>query len=125
MIPLKNTILGRARRRLYKPDRVPDRDEGVLSKQAPVACLDANVKEIAMALFSICESVGVVVGRGADYDPLRDMYTVVGKSRATGKAQDFKVEGGHVAALIWLLRGLNGVRRFDPQAAAKALSPTK
>jgi hypothetical protein len=115
--------MGATKRRLYKPERAPARKKGVSHSQAPIACPDAEAKEIAMAIYSICESADVVVGRGGDYDWLKDEYTIVGKSKATGKAQDFTVPGAAVAALIMQLRAWNGVQRFDKQAMVKALTP--
>ena len=128
--------MGLAKKRLYKPERDhwrthPDgrryfdqaRPKGVLGHdQAPVACPDATPKEIAMALYAVCAASHVSVGRGGSYDKLKDEYVVVGKSELTGKAQDFKVEGVAVAALISDLRRWNGVEQFDPQKLTKALS---
>lgn len=51
---------------------------------------------------------GVIVGRGGEYDTLTDKYTVIGKSKATGKAQDFTVSGTVVAEAIIVTRLLNG-----------------
>ena len=97
-----------ARRRLYKPERAPARKKGILYKMAPIALLDANKEEVAMALFALAKMAGVTVGQGSGYDPLRDEYKVVGKSRATGKAQDFTIRGEEVATTIVLARQLNG-----------------
>ena len=99
---------GIAKRRLYKPERPPARVKGVIGKDAPHSCLDASKLEVAMALYSLCREAGVVVGRGAEYEPLRDEYTVIGKSKATGKAQEIKVQGEEVGLLIHLARSLNG-----------------
>lgn len=100
--------MGLAKRRLYKPERAPARFKGVLEKQAPVGCPDASKFEIAAALYAICDQAGVTVGRGGSYETLKDVYTVVGKSKATGKAQDVKVQGLEVASTIKLFRSLNG-----------------
>lgn len=108
----------RAKRRLYKPERAPARIKGGLAKQAPNGCLDATPHEIALALFAICEQAGAKIGRSGEYDPLRDKYTVTGKSLATGKAQDFTVEGVEVANAILLARALNGGRLDRPSAKA-------
>jgi hypothetical protein len=107
--------MGLAKRRLYKPDRRPARAKGVLGKHsvekmAPVGCLDATEGEVAKALFVLARQSGVTVGRGSGYDPLRDIYTVIGKSASTGKVQDFDIEGGVVAELIRVARILNGGR---------------
>jgi hypothetical protein len=107
------------KRSLYKTPRAPARTKGVLHNQAPIACQDANGKEIAMALTALCLDAGVVVGRGGLYDALRDEYTVIGKSIETGKAQDFRVRGEAVAALIGFLRGLNNTKAFDSSAIVK------
>ena len=114
-------MAGLVRRRLYKPERAPARKRGVLHKQAPVACPDANTYEIAMALASLCESAGFIIGRGGEYDSLRDEYKLIGKSLATGKAQDVTVKGFEVALLINYLRALNGGAKFDKRAMTKAL----
>jgi hypothetical protein len=100
--------MGLAKRRLYKPERKPARKRGVLHEQAPIGCANANANEIALALFSLAAEAGVAIGRGGTYDSLRDEYTVVGKSRETGKVQDFKVQGAEVAALIKVARMMNG-----------------
>ena len=121
MIPLIDYKLGRARRRLYKPERSPARKVGVLHKEAPVGCLNANGKEIEMAIAAICQTAGVVPGRGSGYNSIRDEYHIVGKSRVNGKVQDFVIEGVAVAALINTLRRAIGVREFDRQAITKAL----
>lgn len=114
--------MGLAKRRLYKPERRAPRKKGVLGHdQAPVGCPDANAKEIAMALASLCQASHVEPGRGGDYDRVKDVYTVVGRSKLTGKAQDFKIEGFAVAFLIQTLRGWNGTPKFDPQALTKAV----
>jgi hypothetical protein len=102
--------MGLTKRRLCKPERKPARKKGVLEKHAPIGCLSANKAEIALAVYSLCEDAGYVVGRGGDYDPLRDQYTVVGKHKETGKVQDITVEGAEVATLIKLVRRLNGGR---------------
>jgi hypothetical protein len=108
-----------AKRPFYRAERKPARKKGVLGAQSPVACLDANHHEIAMALYAICESADVRIGRGGDYDALKDEYTIVGKSKITGKAQDFTVPGMAVAALIHELRAWNGVKQFDKHALTK------
>jgi hypothetical protein len=113
-------MAGPVKRPHYRPERKPGRLKGVLHNQAPVACLDANTYEIAMALASICDSADVVVGRGGEYDSLRDEYTIVGKSKITGKAQDFTVPGAYVAALIMGLRALNG-GKFDKRGLTKSM----
>lgn len=115
--------------RLYKPERkrklgsklLDVRKRGVLKleDQAPVGCPDANHYEIAMALSSLCAAGGITVGRGGSYDAVKDEYTVIGT--IAGKAQDLKIEGVAVAALIWQLRDWNGVKQFDKQGLTKAL----
>ena len=112
---------GLARRRLYKPERAPARKRGVLHKEAPVGCLGASGKEIEMAVAAICEIAHVTPGQGSGYNPIRDEYTIVGKDKRTGKAQDFVIEGVAVAALISTLRQAIGAK-FDKSAATKALS---
>jgi hypothetical protein len=111
--------MGLIKRRWYKPERKPRRKRGVLQEQAPVGCPDASHYEIGMALASICKAANMKVGRGGDYDPIKDLYTIVGS--IDGKAQDLKVEGVAVAALINQLRVWNGVEKFDKQGLTKAL----
>ena len=111
---------GLVRRRLYKPERRPARMKGVLHDQSPVGCADANSYEIAMALASLCRASGMVVGRGGDYDSIKDMYTVVGT--VNGKAQDLKIEGAAVAALIHQLRIWNGGSPFDKRGLSKQVA---
>jgi hypothetical protein len=100
--------MGLTKRRLYKPERRPARKKGVLEKHAPIGLPTANAFEIASAVASLCEQAGFEVGRGGDYDSLKDEYTVIGKSLVTGKAQEIKIQGGEVAFLIKVGRGLNG-----------------
>jgi hypothetical protein len=98
-----------SRRNLYKRERAPARDKGVLfHAHAPVGCLDANEGEVSKAIFAVAKLAGVIVGRGSGYDSLRDRYYVIGKDRVTGKAQDFQFEGAVVAAAIYDARRLNG-----------------
>lgn len=98
------------KRRLYKPERKPARKKGVfkVGKNAPVALPDATPGEIAMAVYAISIQAGVEVGRGTGYDGLKDEYSVVGKSKATGRVQEFKLKGEEVATAIRLFRLLNG-----------------
>lgn len=108
------------RRRLYKKERAPARDKGVfkndvktvvkngLCNTAPLACPDANHGEVVKAIYSLAYMGGVEVGRGVGYDPLKDEYTAIGKSRTTGKAQDFTIKGEVVAEVIRVARMLNG-----------------
>jgi hypothetical protein len=105
--------MGLAKTRLYKPDRAPARKRGVLYDKAPIGLVDARETEVAKALFALAREAGVDVGQGSGYDSLRDEYSVVGKSRATGKAQDFKIQGAEVASLIIFARQLNGNRVLD------------
>jgi hypothetical protein len=95
---------------LYKPERAPARTKGTIKagNQAPIALQDANTNEISLALFALAREAGVTVGRGGSYDALKDLYTVVGKSVATGKAQDFTVQGQEVADVIMIARMFNG-----------------
>lgn len=88
--------------------RAPARKRGVLYGKAPLAMADATGGEVVMAIASLALDAGVVVGRGWGYDSLRDEYTVLGKSKATGKAQDFKIAGEAVASVIAMARILNG-----------------
>lgn len=116
-------MAGLVKRRLYKPERRPARKHGVFGKAleyanakfkpkvdpfAPVGLPDASAGEVRKALFAMCQSAGVVVGQGSGYEALRDEYHVIGKSMATGKAQDFKIAGAEVAELIRVARMLNG-----------------
>ncbi len=111
---------GLAKRRLYKPERRPARTRGHVKagQMAPVAMPSANHDEITLAIFHLCKQAGVKIGRSCGYDPLRDEYTAVGKSLATGKAQDFTIHGGEVAQTIAIMRLLNGgtLVRLDKRA---------
>ena len=111
--------MGIVKRPWYKGERKAARKRGVLHEQSPVGCPDASTYEIAMALASICKAAGMKIGRGGDYDSIKDLYTVVGN--IDGKAQDLKIEGVAVAALINELRFWNG-GRFDKQGMTKALA---
>lgn len=113
--------MGLAKRRLYRPERRPKRFAGVLHDQAPVGCPNATPKEMAMAIAAICIDGHIEVGRGGSYDPIKDEYVIVGKSTLTGKAQDFKIEGVAVAALINSLRVWDGGKPFDPGALTKTV----
>jgi hypothetical protein len=113
--------MGLTKRDIYKPDRKAARKKGVLETNAPAAMLDASNAEVAMAIYAICEEAGVIIGRAEGYNALRDEYTVVGKSKETGRAQDWKVKGFEVALLIGFLRQLNG-GKFDRQQITKKLS---
>ncbi len=118
--------MGLNKRRLYKPERKAARTKGALGKgalgkNAPLSCLDANTYEVASALYAICEEAGVVVGRAAGYDALRDEYTVTGKSKATGKAQEFVVQGEVVGALIGFGRQVHG-GKFEKQGLTKRIA---
>ncbi len=101
-------MAGPVRRRLYKPERKPARRRGALYELAPVGCPDASPGEVAKAVFALAKEANAAIGQGSGYDPLRDEYTVIGKSLETGKAQDFKVQGEEVASVIRLARMLNG-----------------
>jgi hypothetical protein len=107
---MSSSIRGLSKRRLYKPERAPARKAGVLYNSAPISMPDATAGEVAKAIFALAQEAGVIVGQGSGYDSLKDVYTVVGKSRATGKAQDWQVEGAVVAEVIGLARMLNGGR---------------
>lgn len=100
--------MGLTKRRLYKPERRPARKTGVLHDQAPSGLPDANANEIALALFALAKEANVIIGRGGDYDRIKDVYTVVGKSLETGKAQDVQIAGAEIATLIMAARSLNG-----------------
>jgi hypothetical protein len=104
---------GLTKRRLYKPERSPARKRGIFGKHsvhklAPVSCPDANEGEVAKALYAVAREAGVIIGQGSGYDALRDEYTVIGKSMATGKAQDFTIAGAEIGVCIKLARMLNG-----------------
>lgn len=102
--------MGLAKRRLYKPDRTPARTKGVIGtigRNAPIALPDASRSEIVTAIYALGREAGVIIGRGADYDQLKDVYTVLGKSSETGRPQDFTVQGSAVADVICLARFLN------------------
>ena len=114
--------MGPVSRPLYGRERRAPRKKGVLHAQAPISCPDATDTEIAMALYALCEAADVRVGQGGEYDSLKDEYTIIGKSKLTGKAQDFKVAGLEVGALIQLLRSWNGVAQFDRHALTKAMA---
>lgn len=102
-----------SKRSMYKPERAPARKVGL--RFAKLATLpDANSQEIAVALFVLGWMGGVVVGRGGEYDPYRDEFKVVGKSRYTGKAQDWTVQGEEVAAAIRATRIMANVSNLAP-----------
>jgi hypothetical protein len=101
-------MTGLARRRFYKPERAPARAKGVIGKEAPISVPDATTTEIKTALYALCKEAGMIIGRGAEYEPIRDEYTVIGKSKATGKAQEIKVQGAEVGSVIRIARMLNG-----------------
>lgn len=103
-------MAGLARRRLYKPERPAARTKGAIATCAPMAMLDAGEAEVVLAILALCREAGIIVGRGGEYDPLRDKYTVIGKSRTTGKAQEITIEGEEVANVIGVFRQLNGGR---------------
>jgi hypothetical protein len=110
-------IVGLTKRKLYKRERPAARKKGVLDKQAPIGCPDANKKEIALALASLAIEAKVVIGRGGSYDALRDEYTVLGKvldgstasdGTPAGRVQDVIIQGAEVATLIKVCRMMNG-----------------
>lgn len=111
------------KRRLYKPERAPARKKGVIGKFAPISLPDASQIEVAMAVYSLCKEAGIKVGQGADYDPLKDVYTVIGKSYTTGKAQEATVQGVEVGDLINLFRMLNGGRAVSAPEKKKNAKP--
>lgn len=94
------------KRRLYKPERAPARTKGQIKigSWAPISLPSAKPNEIAMALYSICKEAGFKIGRGGDYDPIRDEYRMIGKSIETGKAQDVLIHGAEVGAVIQMVR---------------------
>ena len=114
---------GLTKRRWYKPERKPARAKGVIGKLAPIDCPDASQPEVVSAIACICAEMGVRVGRGGEYDALRDEYTVIAKvldggvhqRRPSGKVQDVKIKGTAVAAAIQYTRMLYG-RRYDRAA---------
>lgn len=110
--------MSKAKRPFYKRERSPRRKRGVLYELAPIGCPDANAGEVAKALYSLAKEAGVLVGQSSGYDNLRDEYYVIGKSRDTGKAQDFMIAGAEVSALIHLARMLNGGRMDRSRPAA-------
>lgn len=93
---------------LYKRPRAPARKKGALYNLAPIGCPDANAGEVNKAIYALGREAGVIVGQGSGYDSLKDVYSVIGKSRETGKAQDFSIQGAEVATAIMLARMLNG-----------------
>lgn len=107
--------MSRSRRPLYKRERSPARTKGVIGKEAPISLPDASRTEITTALYALCQEAGVVIGMGAEYDWLKDSYTVIGKSKATGKAQEITVQGAEVGNVITLARMLNGGRMGKPE----------
>lgn len=104
------------KRPLYKAPRQPARKKGIFSgvhrndvcEFAPGNCKDANAGEVSKAIYALAMEAGVSVGRGYGYYTDKDEYEVIGKSLATGKAQDFKIKGEVVAKLIRYARILNG-----------------
>ena len=106
--------MGITKRPHYKRPRAPARTKGVLGGiPPPNACLDATPREVATALYSLGIGADIKIGRAGEYDSLKDLYTTVGKCMRTGKAQDFRIEGIQVAALIWFARQYNGGRPLE------------
>lgn len=106
---MSSKIAKLVRRPMYRKERAPARTKGILrSEAAPAALPDANSGEVALALFALADEAGVIVGRAGSYDNYKDEYTVIGKSKATGKAQDFIIHGREVADVIVLARLCNG-----------------
>lgn len=115
---------GLVKRSLYRPERAKARKKGVLHNQAPVACPDAGAFEIAAAIVAVADSADVIVGQGGEYNAIRDEYTIVGKSKRTGKAQDFKISGYDVAQVIELGRVMNGGRPMYRMGEKSRVKPT-
>ena len=97
-------MAGLVKRRLYRPDRIPERKRGVIGKASPVSVPDATPSEVLTALSAVALQAGVKVGRGGVYDQIRDRYTVVGKSLLDGKALDIDIDGGTVGEVILACR---------------------
>jgi hypothetical protein len=114
------------RRPMYKKERAPARTKGILrGETAPAALPDANSGEVALALFALADEAGVIVGRAGSYDNYKDEYTVIGKSKTTGKAQDFIIHGREVADVIVLARFCNGgplVRAANRKAKRRSVT---
>ena len=102
--------MGLVKRRLYKKDRKPARKKGALSKMAPISLPDASKFEITSAIAVLLHACNVIIGRGNEYDPLKDMYHLTAKSLTDNKVCDFQVRGSDVADLIKVARSLNGGR---------------
>jgi hypothetical protein len=107
-------------KRWYKPERHRARKKGVVGKIAPIGCPDASQAEVVSALAAICDASCVRVGRGGEYDQLKDEYTVIAKVLDggrldgiwTGKVQDVKIKGDVVAdAIRWARHAWGG--RYD------------
>jgi hypothetical protein len=108
--------MGLTKRRLYKPELPPARIKGTIGQMAPIALPDASTHEVTMAIYSFGEAIGVTVGRGLEYDQIKDEYLALGKSAKTGLARDFKVSGATIAELILRVRKMSGERRLDRAA---------
>lgn len=122
------TVPALAKRRLYRPERRPARKKGVVGKIAPLGCPDASQAEVVSAIAYICDDLKIRVGRGGEYDSLRDEYTVIAKvldggelaGIPTGKACDVKIPGEQVALAIRYTRMLYGGRYDRPMTWANA-----
>jgi len=118
--------MGLTKRRLYRNQRRAARKKGVIGKIAPIGCPDATQPEVVSAIAHICGELGIRVGRGGEYDTLRDEYTVIAKvldgstqdGIAAGKVRDVRIKGEHVAACIKYARQLWGGRYERPMSWA-------
>ncbi len=95
------------RTRLYKAPRSPARVKGSGMHTFP-GLPDASLGEINKGLVAVCWDIGCEVGRKTEYCSNQDKFRVVGKSRQTGKAQDFILEGHLVVDAIRIARLLHG-----------------
>lgn len=112
--------MGLVKRRLFKPERRAARKKGVIGTIAPVDCPDASQPEVVSAIAHICGESEIRVGRGGEYDQIKDEYTVIAKvldgsyleGKWTGKVRDAKIKGFQVAQAILYTRAL-ALGRFD------------
>lgn len=105
--------IGRARRRMYKPERAPARHKSGIGLQPPVGCPDANANEVEKSIPIVCKQFGILPGRALGYDKQRDEYVVVGKTGRWALPQDYRVPGHLVAGLILNWRKV--MREAGPQ----------
>ena len=95
--------------------RKPARIKGVLGKASPGSIPDATPSEVLMALAAVALEAGVRIGRGGEYDQLKDRYVVTGQSILGHKAMDLTIDGGTVGEVILTCRMMR-TGQMDPMS---------